>query len=102
MGRLGYVHNNDAASTSLVTPENIAKLKGIPIFFMSGSDNAVYTPESTDKSYTTLINQFGSEDYERKIFADRGHLDCWMGATAYLDVYPRVQKHLENTFKKSL
>lgn len=26
---------------------------------------------------------------------DRGHLDCWMGKSAYRDVYPTVADHID-------
>ncbi|POR32224.1 Glucose-methanol-choline oxidoreductase [Tolypocladium paradoxum] len=94
-GRLGHVTTNDP-STNLVTPENIARLKGIPMLFLSGTGNMVFTAENTDTSYTTLCNAHGRQWYERELFAGKGHLDAWMGATAYQDVYPRVKRHVEN------
>jgi hypothetical protein len=78
-----------------VTPENLHRLKGIPILFLSGARNMVFTGENTDTSYTTLCNLYGKQWYEREAFVDRGHLDAWMGATAYQDVYPRVMRHVD-------
>jgi hypothetical protein len=95
MGRLGHVTTNPPTSISLVTPYNLARLKGIPIFFFSGADNTVYAPENTDVSYTMLRNAHGAGDYERDVFEGRGHLDCWMGVTAHKDVYPRVREHVD-------
>ncbi|KAJ5153414.1 uncharacterized protein N7482_009892 [Penicillium canariense] len=95
MGCLGHVTTNPPTSINLVTPYNIARLKGIPIFFFSGANNAVYAPESTDVSYTMLRDAHGPDDYERVVFEGRGHLDCWMGVTAHTDVYPRVRKHVD-------
>jgi hypothetical protein len=94
MGRLGYVTTNPPTSENLVTPYNIARLKGIPIFFFSGSENQVYAPENTDVSYTTLRLAHGADGYERTVFQGRGHLDCWMGVNAHHDVYPRVKRHV--------
>lgn len=85
--------NNDGKN--LVTPHNVARLRGIPMLIFSGSENVVYTPESTDKSYSILRDQLGPENYERHVFQGRGHLDCWMGPDAYKDVYPRVTRHIE-------
>lgn len=93
-GRLGHVTTNDP-SKNLVTPENIDRLKGIPILFLSGTGNMVFTAENTDTSYTTLCNAHGRRWYEREVFNGKGHLDAWMGATAYQDVYPRVKRHVE-------
>lgn len=102
IGRLGYVTTNPPASINLVTEENIARLKGIPILLFSGSENAVYAPENTDVSYGLLrdMNAEGKDGHdglvERTIFEGRGHLDCWMGSTAYKDVYPRVRRHVDH------
>jgi hypothetical protein len=98
-GRLGYVTTNAPASANLVTPENIDRLKGIPILFLSGTGNMVFTAENTDISYTTLCHAHGREWYEREVFQNTGHLDCWMGASAYQDVYPRVKHHVDKIMK---
>lgn len=95
MGVTAEAINNDGKS--LVTPHNVARLRGIPILLFSGSENVVFTPESTDKSYSVLRDQLGAEKYERHVFQGRGHLDCWMSADAHKDVYPRVKRHIEKT-----
>ena len=95
MGTLGWVTTNLPIPINLVTSDNIARLKGIPIFFFSGSENAVYSPESTDVSYTMLRDAHGADDYERVVFDGRGHLDCWMGVDSFKDVYPRVRAHVD-------
>lgn len=94
-GSVESVTTNGPAYTELVTPENINRLKGIPILFLSGTGNMVFTAENTDTSYTTLCNAHGREWYERELFAGKGHLDAWMGSSAYQDVYPRVQRHVD-------
>ena len=99
MGTRGYVTTNAPTPTNLVTPHNMAHLKGIPIFFISGAKNTVYSPESTDVSYTLLRDAHGVSDYERVVFEGRGHLDCWMGVTAHQDVYPRVREHVDKVMK---
>ena len=99
MGRIGHVMTNSPTSINLVTRSTIERLKGIPIFFFSGADNAVYTPENTDVSYTILRDAHGADGYEREVFPGRGHLDCWMGVTAHKDVYPRVLRHVDKIMK---
>lgn len=98
-GDVGEVTTNEPTRLSLVKPENIDRLKGLPILFLSGTGNMVYTEENTDKSYTTLCHAHGSEWYEREVFLSKGHLDAWMGPTAYQDVYPRVLQHVEKTMQ---
>jgi hypothetical protein len=101
MGRAGHVMTNLPTSThpgaamDLVTDLNLTRLRGIPIFFFSGSENTVYEPQNTDVSYTKLRDAFGVDGYERYEFEGRGHLDCWMGKDAFKDVYPRVFKHVD-------
>jgi hypothetical protein len=95
MGFRGFVTTNAPLCTPLTTASNIRRLKGIPFFLFSGSDNAVLTSESTDKTYTILRDTFGSEGYERRVVQGYGHLDCWMGREAYKDVYPMVREHVD-------
>ena len=91
MGSHGHVVTNTIKT--LVTPENIERLKGIPIFFVHGEKNACYAPESTMMSYDALRSQFGGDNYQRWVVEDYGHLDCWMGKRSYQIVFPRVEQH---------
>ncbi|KAI9802390.1 MAG: hypothetical protein M1833_001896 [Piccolia ochrophora] len=93
MGVAGRAHNN--TGENLVTRQSLARLQGIPIFLFSGSENAVYSPEATDMSYNALRDTLGEENYERVVFQGRGHLDCWMGADADMEVYPMVKAHVD-------
>lgn len=97
MGCHGFV--TDSHDASLVTPQNIARLKGLPIFLFSGAEGDVYAPDNTDLSFTMLSETNGSLCYRREVFEDRGHLDAWMSPTAHKDVYPRVLQHIENIRK---
>jgi hypothetical protein len=83
------------SATNLVTPQNIQRLRDIPILLFSGAANAFYTPENTDVSYSLLCDTNGADDYERVEFEGRDHLDCWMGNTAWRDVYPRVRRYVD-------
>lgn len=94
MGCYGEVA--DTHGGPLVTPQNIARLKGLPIFLFSGAENDVYAAHNTDVSFTTLCEINGGLCYERQVFEGRGHLDSWMSPTAHKDVYPRVWNHVEN------
>lgn len=65
-GTHAKVVDNDG--NSLITPSNLDRLKGLPILFIHGSNNAVFTPESTEISLTTLRDAFGAQKYvEREI-----------------------------------
>jgi hypothetical protein len=95
MGTIGHVTSNAPLHLNLVTSANLRRLEGIPMFFLSGADNRVITPESTNTSYTILRDRFGSADYERQVVEGYGHLDCWMGRRAHRDVWPRVLEHID-------
>jgi hypothetical protein len=98
MGSHGHVVNNKFES--LVTEENLQRLKGIPIFFIHGEKNTCYAPESTMMSFDSLRQHFGGDNYERLVFGGYGHLDCWMGKGSYMDVYPKVEQHAMVTITK--
>lgn len=91
MGTHGYVTNN--SNESLVNDQNVERLRGLPIQFIVGSENVVYSPENTDKSYTKLTTTFGQGGYQCDVFQGYGHLDCWMGKDAATDIYPTVLAH---------
>ena len=104
MGRHGMVitwpsPSSTDSSASVKELENdidLDRLRHIPIFFFSGGENAVFTPEATDISYTTLRSKFDEGQYERDVFDGFGHLDCWMGEKAADVVWPRVKQHMIN------
>ncbi|KAF5009908.1 hypothetical protein FDECE_3893 [Fusarium decemcellulare] len=98
-GHTQTVTTNGPAYNNLVTDENLKRLKNIPILFISGTEDMSYTAENTDKSYTTLANVHGRQLYERELFPGKGHMDVWMGANSYQDVYPRVQRHADAIMK---
>jgi hypothetical protein len=93
MGVNGYVVDNHG--NTLLTPENIERLRDIPIHFIHGERNAVYNPVSTMNDMDLLMYTFGNPEnmYSRTPFPNRGHLDCWMGHSSYRDVYVDVEQH---------
>jgi hypothetical protein len=95
MGVKGYVTSNAPLCKNLATRHNLSRLAGIPIMLFSGSDNKVLNPGCTDKTYTILRDMFGAGLYERHVVPGYGHLDCWMGREAYVDVYPMVRRHVD-------
>ena len=94
MSHTGTVQTNSPSSVNLVTAENVARFKGIPILLFSGAENAVFSPESTDLSLAVLKEADPNGSYERVVFQGRGHLDCWMSERAHTDVFPAVKAHM--------
>ncbi|KAK4865103.1 hypothetical protein LT330_001726 [Penicillium expansum] len=69
-GTQGVCMDNDLCS--LLTAENLQRLQGLPILFVSGTENQVFNPESTLKDYELLRRRFGkdaAEDVYWRIFA---------------------------------
>ncbi|KAI1197280.1 glucose-methanol-choline oxidoreductase [Nemania serpens] len=100
----GHVMSNAPLYERLDTPENIRKLKGIPFLLFVGGDNAVLSPESTERTYEILTDTFGARNdggiqYRRRVVPDYGHLDCWMGRNAWKDVYPFVLEEVDRVVR---
>ncbi|KAL7625697.1 hypothetical protein AAE478_004918 [Parahypoxylon ruwenzoriense] len=104
-GVAGGVMGNGPLYERLDTPDNIRRLKGIPIMLFVGRDNAVLSPESTERTYEILTDTFGTGDdvngvqYRRRVVPDYGHLDCWMGRNAWKDVYPFVREEVDRVVR---
>lgn len=114
MGSAGHVMGNAPLMETLTTRENVARLRGLPFLLFVGRDNAVLSPESTEKTYEILCDTFGSSaggsaagvageglhdgsgvEYHRRVVPGYGHLDCWMGRNAWKDVYPFVREEVD-------
>ncbi|CAI7661418.1 unnamed protein product [Penicillium discolor] len=91
-GTRGVCLDND--SCPLLTAENLQRLQGLPILFVTGTENQVFSPESTLKDYELLRRQFGERLYRRFLAEGYGHLDPIMGKHAAEDVYWRIFAHL--------
>ena len=95
MARSASHHVTDNENVSLVTPQNVQNLKGIPILLFSGADNARWSPESTDMSYNALRDALGEDGYERAVWLGKGDLDCWIGE-GNGSVLGRVAGHVDS------
>ncbi len=62
----------------------------IPITFIHGAENASYLPETTERSFNTLVEKNGAEGYQRHVIPNYGHIDCIFGKNAVNDVYPHI------------
>lgn len=104
-GYEGHVMGNAPLFERLDTPENVRRLKGVPILLFVGGDNAVLSPESTERTYDVLTTAFGTGDdvsgvqYRRRVVPGYGHLDCWMGRNAWKDVYPFVREEVDRVVR---
>ncbi|KAJ5133283.1 Glucose-methanol-choline oxidoreductase C-terminal [Penicillium atrosanguineum] len=94
MGTKGGCTDNE--SHCLLTEENLQRLQGLPILFVSGTENQVFNPESTLKDYELLRRRFGERHYRRFLAEGYGHLDPIVGKNAAEDVYWRIVTHLRS------
>ncbi|KAF3760304.1 FAD/NAD(P)-binding domain-containing protein [Cryphonectria parasitica EP155] len=113
MGVDGHVMGNGPLFETLTTNKNIERLRGIPFLLFVGADNAVLSPEATERTYEKLCDVFGTRagggaagvfgegrddsgiQYRRRVVPGYGHLDCWMGRNAWKDVYPMVREEVD-------
>ncbi|TGJ86541.1 hypothetical protein E0Z10_g2214 [Xylaria hypoxylon] len=103
-GFQGHVMSNGPLYERLDTPENVRKLRDIPFLLFVGGDNAVLSPESTERTYEVLTDAFGTRkddgiQYRRRVVPNYGHLDCWMGRNAWKDVYPFVLEEVDRVVR---
>lgn len=89
-----HVRSNRPVFEDLLTQTNLERLKGLSICLLSGAENAVWSQQSTKSSYDLLRECFPEVKYERVVVNGYGHLDCWMGKHAHVDIFPRVARHL--------
>ncbi|KAJ6162957.1 hypothetical protein N7497_002936 [Penicillium chrysogenum] len=92
MGTRGICMDNGLCP--LLTAKNLQRLQGLPILFVSGTENQVFNPESTLKDYELLRRRFGERLYRRFLVEGYGHLDPIVGKDAADDVYWRIFGHL--------
>jgi len=84
-----------ASSTppSYLNPEHFR----IPIRLVSGGNNRVFEPRSTELTYNWLVQHNDADLYSRRVIQDYGHADTFMGARADLDAYPAFLELLESS-----
>ncbi|KAH7120954.1 hypothetical protein B0J11DRAFT_589799 [Dendryphion nanum] len=91
-----HVRANESNFVDLVEQdENIQRLRGLRMLFVSGGENVVWDPASTNESYALMRDTFGDGSFERFVVDGYGHLDTWMGKESFKDVYPKVHEHIE-------
>ena len=92
MGTKGVCLDNDLLP--LLSSQSLQRLRGLPILFISGTENQVFDPESTLKDYELLRRQFGEKYYRRFLAEGYGHLDPIVGKSAAEDAYWRMLAHM--------
>ncbi len=86
----GYVVDEHGANSYLPNVENLK----LPISFIAGERNQLILPETSARTYEWLCHHNGSEHYDRKVFAEYGHMDFFIGKNAARDIYPSLLEML--------
>lgn len=66
----------------------------LPIQFISGSENKMFVPKSTERTFTMLCEVNGPSSYRRDVYDGFGHLDCYVGDGAITTIWPDLTKTL--------
>ena len=66
----------------------------LPIRLISGSENKMFVPESTERTYSMLCEANGPASYQRTVYDGFGHLDCYIGDGADKTIWPDLAKTL--------
>lgn len=91
MIRVGHCVTADGTEAYLPHLDRLA----LPLHFLHGSENAIYKPESTERTLDALVAANGADGYGRTVVEGYGHLDCIFGARAHEDVFPAILDALE-------
>ena len=87
----GHVVDHHGEDTYLPRAANAA----IPITFIHGAENNFFLPEGTERTVEFLRAANGDKLYERIVFPDYAHMDCFIGKDAYRDIFPSLLKELD-------
>ena len=82
---------------SILTSEDMRHLDRLrlPIHFISGRENRMFVPESTEETFRLLCDANGKSFYKRTVFDGFGHLDCYFGDGAPEVIWPAIAGTLD-------
>lgn len=102
--RAGHVVDAEGKNTYLqdipvVTSksENTIEQLDLPITFMAGALNLEFLPQTSARTFHWLCahNPLSVSKYHRHVFADYGHMDCFIGKNASQDIFPELYTWIE-------
>lgn len=85
-----------ARKESILTDEDRRHLDRLqlPISFISGAENRMFVPQSTEQTFNLLCEANGTGNYRRTVYKDFGHLDCYIGEGASTTIWPDLAEAL--------
>lgn len=103
LGHIAKADSNEMATPgndlinngSYVSTTNIQRLT-MPITFIHGLENRTWLLDGTRKSFNQIVQTNGNEDKKYKFFEIEkyGHLDSIYGINSSVDIYPKLNDHL--------
>jgi cholesterol oxidase len=89
--RTGHVVDKDGVNAYMPHLERLA----LPISFIHGRANREFLPEATRTTYELLRQANGEKWYSWRPIESYGHMDCFIGKRAAVDVFPLILEELE-------
>ncbi len=82
--------------TTVLLDEDLRHLDRLqlPIQFISGSENHMFVPKGTERTFQMLCDANGPSNYRRNVYQGFGHLDCFVGDGASDAIWPDLAKTL--------
>lgn len=91
--RLGRVV--DAQGKDSYLTDECARRLALPIFFISGSANQLFYPETAWRTQEWLTRINGSAFYTHRVLEGYSHMDTFIGRNAATDVFPSIVSELD-------
>ena len=86
----------NARAKNILTDEDRRHLDrlAVPILLISGRENQMFVPESTERTWRMLRDAVG-DSIQREVFDGFGHLDCYISGEAKQPIWERLSAFLE-------
>jgi choline dehydrogenase-like flavoprotein/pimeloyl-ACP methyl ester carboxylesterase len=95
MMRRGVAVSADGERSYVEDPKAIT----VPVDFIAGSKNQIFLPETTLRTLNWLEHGnpgFKDSMFTRHVFADYGHMDCFVGKDAHRDIFGYLEECLSD------
>jgi choline dehydrogenase-like flavoprotein len=91
MVRTGHIVDKHGGDAYLPHLDRLA----IPVTFLHGAENNLFLPEGTLRTMQTLAAANDASLYDRVVFPNYAHMDCFMGRDAATDIFPSIVSALD-------
>lgn len=89
--RTGHVVDKDGNESYMTHLDRLA----IPITFIHGAENNLFLPEGSLDTLRTVSNANDAGLYQRIVFPNYAHMDCFIGKNASVDIFPTIVAELD-------